>query len=144
VSDGTAAIDREAIGLTRHLIGQPPSEYLTLCYRRAHSGAAGGEDGLDRLLIRAACGSRWLAAPADAYARLMRPAGGLRRRVTLLLAIAESAPDTHRHFVPAQGSFIGGLLGLGWDLVRGGIALGAGVALFGLPHLLGRLRPGPS
>ncbi|MGE0555340.1 MAG: hypothetical protein AB7R55_18070 [Gemmatimonadales bacterium] len=144
MTDGTAAIDREAIGLTRHLIGQPPSEYLTLCYRRAHAGAAGGEDQLDRLLIRAACGSRWLAAPADAYARLMRPAGGLRRRVTLLLAIAESAPDTRRHFVPAPGSWMGGVLGLGWDLFRGGLALGTGVILFGLPHLLGRLRPGRS
>jgi len=61
-----------------------------------------------------------------------------------LLAIAENAPDTHQLFVPTPGSWIGGMLGLGWDLVRGGVALAVGVAVFGVPHLLGRLSPGPT
>jgi hypothetical protein len=135
--------DREARALTAYLTGRPPTDYVLTCYRRAHAGATAGADPLDRALLRAACASRPLAALADAYGRIARPAGGLRRRITLLLAVLENAPETHRDIqsVPPT-SLTAGLVHLGLDLAVGGATLGAALLCFGPVHLALRLGAG--
>lgn len=141
MSGEPAAPDREARALVRHLTGRAPSDYVVACYRRAVGAAAAEDDALDRLLLRAACAGRPLAALADAYGRLARPAGGFRRRVTLALAILENAPDTHRALEqPPPGAQWMGLARLAAALAGGGLILGAAIVAFGPAHLV--LRAG--
>jgi hypothetical protein len=133
---GTDPAVREAQVLARYLTGRPASPYVTECFRRARDGAARADDALDRLLLRAASTGRPLATLADAYARLARPGGGFRRRVTLALAVLENAPESHAAFQPAPPASAGlAALRLAGALAGGALAQAAGALLFALPHL---------
>lgn len=141
-------LDDECRALTRYLTGRPPTDYVLACYRRARDFAPGASQPpapIDRALARAARLSRGTARLADAYARWLRPAGPLRRRLTLLLAILESAPDTHEW---CNGAERGSRLLVSLRLA-GGVALSAGtlvlgLAAFGPLHLAtARARPRP-
>jgi hypothetical protein len=62
------------------------------------------DDRFDAWLVRVGGRSRSLAALADAYARFARPYGGLRRRLTLMLALLETHGTTHHAYDRAQPS----------------------------------------
>lgn len=129
------ALEREGRILLAHLTNRDPTDYAIACYRRCRDAAAADDDGLDTLLLRAACRRPWLAGPADAYARLARPAGGFRRRVVLALAIVENAPDTHGTLHPRQAPPLSAWLALAGGLVVASCRLAAGIAWFGPAHL---------
>lgn len=96
VADPTRALDREGRSLARYLTGRSPTEYVLGCYRRGRSSPGGPPDTpLDRVLLAVAHRGRPAARIADGYARMACPTGGFRRRLTLMVAILENAPDSH-------------------------------------------------
>jgi len=127
--DSTA---RECEALTRYLVGSAPSAYVLQSYRRLRPTAAIAEAPIDRALDRAVRLGPTTARMADAYARRFRPTGSLRRRLTLLLAILENAPDTWERV--GAGTAAGPLAAgarIAGTLLASGIALVAGILVFG-------------
>jgi len=137
---GARAAARECRTFCRYLIGTAPSEYVAGWYHRglqSASGSPAAEPPIDRALLAAGRLGGPLLRAADGYARLFRPTGSLRRRLTLLAAILESAPDTHlaihRGREGSRGRIVLGLLG---SLAASGILTTIGLAGFGLVHLI--------
>lgn len=132
--------------LTQYLIGRDPSAYVAECYRRSLPSAATPSHRLiDRALLGAARLGGLPCRMADGYARWFRPTGDLRRRLTLLLAILETAPDTHGSINDAalgsRSRIIVALLG---TLALSAIAIGLGVIVFGPIHLVSGVGAPPT
>lgn len=78
--------------------------------------------GFDRWLRRIAAVHPLLTSLADAYARLVRPYGDLRRRLTLMLALLESHAATHALYDRARpSSLVVAWVSLGWSAVWWGL-----------------------
>ncbi len=131
-NDKTAArIDGECLALGRYLFGQDVNEYVRDKYRAASAvlGLENGTGRFDRLLVSLAVRHPLLAKPCDAYARFFAPRGTLRKKMVVLLAIAEVTPPTFRALDAADPG--------GWSLlfVRT-MWKGAGMVLCLLPALI--------
>lgn len=103
-----AAVLRECRSLTRYLIGSEPGDVVLHAYARGleSSSFLRGPPGtpLDDVLVSLATAGPMLAGIADAWARFFAPAGQLRRRLVLLLAILESvAPECNAVDQPGTG-----------------------------------------
>jgi len=139
-------IRAECCALSRYLAGIDPDDAVIIAYGRGlHSDAyldAERDSRLDRLLLASAARSPRLAGLADAYARFASPAGPLRRRLVLLIAILESTAPSYEAFEPAAGGRAGafaGVVAAGFGFL---FRLLAGVLMFALPHLWFRMRAG--
>ena len=131
-------IRRECRALTRYLSGFEPSPYVENCYRRLRPTADAVEDlPIDRILVAVARAGSLGARIADGYARLARPTGRLRRRLTLLLAILENSPG---FFEPVTKPSVGGsvtvIVALAGQLIVSGLALLVGALSLGPAHLV--------
>jgi len=93
-----AKIDNECLALGRYLFNQEVNEYVRDKYRSANAMLGlGNTVGLfDALLVNIAVRHPLLAKACDAYARFFVPQGALRKKMVLLLAIAEVTPPTFR------------------------------------------------
>jgi hypothetical protein len=123
---------RECEALTRYLVGSSPSAYVLASYRRLRPSAEVAEGRLDRALDAAVRLGPAPARVADAYARRFRPTGSLRRRLTLMLAILENAPDTWEQ--TSAGTAVGPVAGaarMAVTLAASGVALLVGIVVFG-------------
>lgn len=123
VAEPAAIVEREFATFARYLGTSVPSPRATAAYRRAHQSAAAVRgDRFDKWLVVLARRSSLACGLADAYARLVRPYGPLRRRLVLALAVLESSPVVHRDYDTARASAgpvaWGALLtlGIGWVL----------------------------
>jgi hypothetical protein len=134
------ATDRECRIWSRYLAGAKVSPEIVDWYRRSLPSAAvdpGDERPIDRILLAAARVGGPFTRTADGYARLVRPTGPLRRRLTLLLAILENAPETHQGLNRgAEGSGPGVALALTVSLAASALAMVVGLLGFGLLHLV--------
>lgn len=139
-------LDTECRALTRYLIRRDPDAYIISRYQDGHRAipyrVAGRRDPVDGALVLFAAHGGWRARVADAYARIFRPHGALRQKLTLLLAILENAPATHREFT-AGGTGIASAIGRTILALAGfGAAFLVGLLLLGPAHLvLSRARP---
>jgi hypothetical protein len=92
-------------------------------------------DALDRALMACASAAPWLTGVADTYAGFARRDALLRKKLVLLMAVLENAPETHSFFDTARtggraSTLAGiGLLGLAW-----GGRLALALLLFGMVH----------
>lgn len=141
---GDRTLERECRVFTRHVIGSDPTPYIVEHYVRAHhvSPKLAPGDRFDRYLVRFAARHRVLARLADSYARVFASGSLLRRKLVLLLAILESAPQTHRLIDQPPG---GGLVLIVGRLVGHGVlwmaGLLAGTVLLGPARLaIGRRK----
>lgn len=93
-----ARIDSECRALGRYLFQQDVNEYMRDKYRSANAllGLDNATGRFDALLVAMAVRHPLLAKPCDAYARFFVPHGALRKKMVLLLAIAEVSPPTFR------------------------------------------------
>ncbi len=125
----------------RYLIGEPPSVYVREWYVRGHVRAPGRfapSPGLDRTLVALAA-RPWIPLRGlDLSARLLAPAGALRRKLIFLVGILECVPETAARFeVPEHRSSAGFFLAL---VGRGVVSVGAlavGLVLIGAARLAG-------
>ena len=139
---GDAVLAAECDVLCRYLVSAPPSRYVIERYIGGHRALPPPADKttsrpVDALLLRVARRGPTLAAVADTYARLFRPNGPLRMKGILLLAILESAPDTHALFdTAAVGGMARALTGLGAIGVRWSVCALISLLTFGPVDLL--------
>ncbi len=112
-------------------------------YAAAHESLPQNDaDRFDRWLVVVARAAPLTCGLADAYARMARPYGLLRRKLVLTLAVLESSPGTHAAFDTALESSTAtawlalAALGTGWVL-RSAAAL----LLIGPLHLLAAIIP---
>lgn len=95
---------REFSTLAAYLGAPDAGARAAASYARAHASVGDDGDAFDRRLVTLARGSSAACALADAYARLARPYGTLRRKLTLALAVLESSPGVHRRYDTAHES----------------------------------------
>lgn len=102
-ADEGALLAREFLVFARYLGARTPPARLIDHYRRMHPAALSGPvSRLDERLVALARWSPLAAGLADSYARLARPYGLLRRKLTLTLALLESAAGTHAYYDTAN------------------------------------------
>jgi hypothetical protein len=91
-------LDGECRALGRYLLGQEPNEYVRSKYRAAHArlGLDAPRPQFDSLLLGMAVRRRRLTRACDVYARFFAAQGTLRKKMVVLLAIAESTPPYFR------------------------------------------------
>ena len=131
---------RECRMLARYLTGSDPSEYVISAYTRGvrseafRRGAAASRG--DLLLHSIALRGTLMTALADAYARFASPGGLLRRKLALLVAILESAPESADRFEPPADNRVITFLKLVAAGFRFGFTLLAALLLIAPVHLL--------
>ena len=123
----------------RYLIGVRPGEYVRAKYVAAlerFPARFAPSSRVDRILLSLASGRAVPVRAADMAARFIAPASALRRRLVLLTALLENAPETYeRYEAPDAGpfAFFVGLAGRGAvsavALLFGLFATAAGLAL---------------
>ena len=142
------SLELESSVFTRYLAGSDPSEYVRDKYRDGHRAIPfrlqGNEDALDVALVLVARRGPRRARIADAYARVFRPHGVLRQKLTLLLAILENSPDQHRRFTAGgRGAWLA-IPAIAVNLLFFVLSFLAGMVFFGPVHRLLRGRkPAP-
>lgn len=133
-ADG-ATLGEECRVFTRYLTGRDPSPYILAKYVDAHRVLPGlsAPEPREAWTVRWAAGSPLRARLADAAARRRDPRGLLRRKLVLLLAILETAPETHALIdrTPAS-SLAGALVTLAWTGLVGVAVTVAGLIVCGL------------
>lgn len=82
----------------RYLGTRTPPPRAVAAYLRAHASVGESGDRFDAWLVGFARRSAMACGLADSYARLVRPYGTLRRKLTLVLAVLESTPATHSDY----------------------------------------------
>lgn len=140
LDDAGRALEDEARAFGRALLGAPPGGYVAAQYARAH-GHLRLEPAtpFDRVLLAFAARGSWVLRAADGYARIFAPTSALRRKLTVLVAILESAAPSDTAFAAVErtpAAVAGRLLvtGLGFAVL-----LGAGVIVLAPIHLVSRL-----
>jgi hypothetical protein len=135
---------REAATFARYLCGVAAGEYVVERYRAAH--ALGlvelrATSSFERAVVALARRGTWSARAMDASTRLVQPAGLLRRKLVLLLALLESrSPPAEAIDAPTAGSRSGLLLhAAGLTLLYGVHAL-AGLLILAPVRLACALR----
>jgi nucleoside-diphosphate-sugar epimerase len=134
----------ECRAFTRYLTGRDPDDYVIGKYLAVQSAVLRGAPPrapIDDALVSFAARGAYRARIADAYARIARPHGTLRRKLILLFAILENSRAFHRDFT-AGGS------GAAWLAVPRialavaafALALGIGIVAFAPRQLLARGR----
>ncbi len=101
---------------TRYLIRADATERVQLGYARGLNSRsfldAAPRTAQDRMLVRIAARGPFMTGLADAWARFFAPAGDLRRRLTLLLAILESTSPGEAAFEPPAGGRVRAIVGV--------------------------------
>jgi hypothetical protein len=92
------------------------------------------------LLLKFASSGAVATALADAYARFARPGGTLRRKLVLLAAILECAPNTWRAFEPPPPASAAVVTArVAWRGAVFVLVLASAIVTLGPPHLWLRL-----
>jgi hypothetical protein len=137
-------LDIESSVFTRYLVGRDPSDYVRQKYRDGHRAIPyrlkADEDAFDVALVIVARRGALRTRIADAYARIFRPHGVLRQKLTLLLAILENSPDTHRQFTAGGRGITLAVPAIGGNLLLFLVSLLAGMVLLGPIHVFLRGR----
>jgi hypothetical protein len=142
--EDSGRLTRECEVFTRYLVGRDPDAYVVRKYVEGQVAVhpdAPWPLPIDDALVRFASKGPFRARVADAYARLFRPRGRLRRKLILTFAILESSAGFHRDFTSGHG---GKTWTAWWTLlsvaVAFGAALGLGIVVFGPRHVGGSIR----
>jgi hypothetical protein len=92
-------LSAECAAWSRYLLGVEPSEAVVARYVDAHRrgvvAVPGSEEAFDRALVLCARTGSFAARVCDVHARLFRPAGLLRRKLVLALALLEVDAAAH-------------------------------------------------
>ncbi len=102
--DSTTTVEpiaRECATFCRYLLNQEPEPYVVAKYVDGHArlgSRLAAEDDPAGWLVALACRGKFTARVVDTYTRVFRPASNFRRKITLLIAILETAPGTDARF----------------------------------------------
>lgn len=136
-------LHEECRRFARYLLNVEATPYVAAKYADAHhtDSAYGTGDAVDRWLVHVAGRGTGAARLADAYARLVRPQGLLRRKLVLLLALLETSAPAWRalEVEPSRGAR-GALIALARHGAAAALAAVAGIVVLGPGHLVLRAR----
>ncbi|MEO8198922.1 MAG: hypothetical protein ABI679_00240 [Gemmatimonadota bacterium] len=147
-SPALSGLDRESLIFTRYITGRGPTDYVVRKYQDGHLAIPfrreQATDPLDAALVLFSRRGGGFVRVADAYARVFRPHGILRQKLTLLLAVLEHAPPFYPDLTSGMvaGSVPGAAARITLSLLGFAGSLCAGLVLIGPLHLLLRLRNG--
>jgi hypothetical protein len=135
-------LERECAVFTRFLTSVPATPYVIRKYVSAHTvlhTLHAGDEG-ERAVVRVAASAPAIARLADAYARICAPRSLLRKKLSVLLAILETASPSHRAIdaPPARGA-VAAALELALVGALGVAAAVTGVLLFVPVRAMARL-----
>jgi hypothetical protein len=126
------------------MVGGSPSEYVIACYERGIRSPAFREGlvahPLDGVLSAFVRSGRAGAALADAYSRVLSPAGELRRKLVLLLSILESVSPSDQALEPQRGGPLMTVLGLVLAGLGFSFRLALSSLIIGPVHFLAAMR----
>lgn len=147
-SEVSAEQDRlrqECRTFSRYLIAREPDSYVVQKYMECHIAVlrdAPATVPIDSALVRFARGGSLRTRIADAYARMFRPYGLLRRKLILVFAILENSRAHHREFTSGgDGKDWGAWLQIAGSMAAFLAAFAVGMVVF-LPHHLLTLGAG--
>ncbi|MFN7978709.1 MAG: NAD(P)H-binding protein [Vicinamibacterales bacterium] len=123
----------ECAVFTRHVLGVAPAPTVVDAYVRAHavSPRFRAVTAFDQRLVAVARRGPLVARLADAHARLLDPAGLLRRKLVLLLALLETTPPHYRAVdAPLAASLPATLLALAGRGLAAAAVAALGLLLF--------------
>ena len=92
---------RECRAFTRYLVDAEPDAYIEARYVAAQPAVYAQPEPIEPLdlhLVEFAARGAWHTRIADAYSRLRRPRGLLRRKLILVFAILENSREFHARF----------------------------------------------
>lgn len=134
-STDVAELREECRRFSRYLLGREPDAYVLERYvslQSAAVGPTGPPTPLDSLLLRTARSGGAGLKIADAFARIFRPRGLLRRKLILTFAILENSRGFHTRFTAGASSSLPlALASLAATLVGFGLALAASLVVIG-------------
>ncbi len=134
-------LERECRTFTRYLTGRDPDAYIRLRYEIGHRALvrnAPTAHPFDAAIVQFAAGGPLRTRIADAYGRVFRPGGALRRKLILMMAILENTRAFHRDFTDgSDGSRLAAVLRIAGAVTAFVLALCAGVLVLGPRQLLG-------
>ncbi len=137
---------QECRTFTRYLCGRDPDDYVERKYVEGDAVVLAGASpvlAIDAQLTRFAAGGRVRARIADAYARIFRPHGLLRRKLIFLFAILENSKGFYGDFTAGgNSSLVVALARIGMSVAAFMLALAAGMLLFAPRQYFGRTAPG--
>jgi nucleoside-diphosphate-sugar epimerase len=137
-----AELERECRTFTRYLIGEAPDAYVLRKYIEGHAAVSCEPQNatpIDLKLIQFAAGGPIRARIADAYARIFRPYGLLRRKLIYTFAILENSAAYHRRFTSGgSGARWLALPRIGIAITAFMLSLAAGIVLFAPRQFLAR------
>jgi hypothetical protein len=134
----THALAAEAQALSCYLVGRPAAAHLATRYAAALAAALGVGSPMHDPVGRFALSHRWSLPLLDAAAGVLAPHADLRRRLMVMAAVLETAPEHAYEFMPRSETRAGWIA-----VVVGHGLLAAGKFLLGAPLLLalGGRRP---
>jgi hypothetical protein len=94
----------ECSKLTRYLIGKEPTAQVYLLFEKAHHHIAFEFAEKEKKLWNRCMRNSFLLYCVDAALATNKRASAIRKKIFVLLAILESVPDYHQHFLPAKRS----------------------------------------
>lgn len=139
-----AAVDRECVTFTRHLIGLTPDASVRGAYAAAIGAvpALAPTPGFDQAMLGIARRGVLAARCSDAYAALFARRSALRKRLVMLLAILETrAPSSARIDQAVGGGPATAAARMAVRGVSAVVALALGIAILVPVRLLRRDRP---
>lgn len=133
-TDVHVLLRRECRTFTRYLTGRGPDAYVEKKYIEGHGVILRDAEPalpIDATLLRFAAAGVIRTRIADAYARIFRPHGPLRRKLIFLFAVLENSKEFHRDFTSgSDGTPWVAALRIAASLTVFLLALGAGVVRF--------------
>lgn len=128
-----AVLIAEGETLAAHLLGEAPDPAVVERYAAWHATPAGRGTDVEDALVRAARRGGFSLRMADAFASRFRRAGALRRKLVLMLALAECSPRNAARLDRAGGRSVPvTLLVMAWVGFTEVIVLLAAIVRFGL------------
>ena len=123
------------------LLGAAPDGYVAAQYARAHQHLPlHPATPFDHVLLSLADRGPWALRAADGYARFFAPTSALRRKLTVLVAILESASPSDASFASCEEPPVSVLVQLVLAGAGFALLLGVGVIVLAPLQLASRLR----
>ena len=135
------ALQDEAGAFGTALLGAAPGRYVAAQYALAHQHLPlQPVTSFDHVLLSLADHGPWALRAADGYARFFAPTSALRRKLTVLVAILESASPSDAAFASSEDSRVSVLVQLLLTGAGFALLLGVGVIVLAPLQLASRFR----
>jgi hypothetical protein len=97
-------LEQEAVIVCRYLTGRVPGDKVVALYCQAHNRLPLQLSAKEAATWQHCLSSPFVMGCVESALAIKNPRSGIRHKITLMLAILESAPAFHAYFLPQQRS----------------------------------------